>query len=213
MHRKHRQTGPSRWQRWFALSLIGIAQAAYAGPQGSRLFAPCVVCHEPQGWDSPDGNIPSLAGQQKRYLEKQLDVFASGARVEVAMQLVTKHPTIDKQQNVAALAGYLSAFDANPNPRIGQEIYTHICAAYHGFDGNGSAGNRVPRLAGQQYPYLRRQIEKAAQLHLDLAPPEMTAALRSLRDQEKDALADYASRLNDKNVALDSARSLGCLVP
>ena len=146
---------------------------------------------------SPDGAIPNLAGQQKRYLERQLAVFRSGARVYTAMQIIAAHKTFDDQHNIAAVADYLSRLQANPKPvegsgehlRLGQEIYSHICAACHGDDGRGAPANRVPRIAGQHYPYLQRQIEAAASLHKDLAPPEMTSALRGMGLQEKDALA------------------------
>ena len=103
---------------------------------------------------------------------------------------------------------------ADPNPiwiagsgahlRVGQETYTHICAACHGADGRGESGNRVPRIAGQHYPYLRRQIDAAASLHRDLAPPEMTSALRGMSDPIKDALADYVARLGTSEALLDS---------
>ena len=197
-----------------ALTLFGTVQAAPSTSGGKRLFAPCVVCHQPNAWGSPDGAIPNLAGQLTRYLEKQLAVFRSGARVDTAMQIVTAHSTFSNEHNSVALAEYLSGLDANPNPvngsgehlRVGQELYTHICAACHGVDGRGEQGNRVPRIAGQHYPYLRRQMEAAASLHKDLAPPEMTSALRGMRPQENDALADYISRLGNSEALLDSSR-------
>ena len=200
------------FQAALTLAVCGVAQAAPARSNGYRLYAPCVVCHQPNAWGSPDGDIPNLAGQQKRYLEKQLAVFRSGARVETAMQVVAAHPTFSNQNNIVALASYLAGLDANPNPvrgsgehlRVGQELFAHICAACHGIDGRGEQGNRVPRIAGQHYPYLRRQIEAAAGLHKDLAPPEMTSALRGMRPQEKDALADYISRLGNSEALLDT---------
>lgn len=214
MHDIHRRCGTIYFFALLALSLLGAAHAAPSATDGRRLYAPCAVCHAPQGWGSPDGNIPSLAGQQKRYLERQLGNFESGARRDPAMQLVTNHPSFDKRHDVAAIASYLSELNVNPDPsqgagdhlRIGQEVYTHICAACHGFAGEGKSSNAVPRIAGQQYPYLRRQIEKAAQLHFDLAPAEMASSLRGMRDQEKDALADYTSRLTNENVRLDTQR-------
>jgi len=129
------------------------------------------------------------------------------------MQIVTAHPTFSSQ-HIVALTNYLSSLEANPHPmkgsgehlRVGQELYAHICAACHGIDGRGEQGNRAPRIAGQHYPYLRRQIEAAANLHKDLAPPEMTSALRGMRPQEKDALADYISRLGESQALLDTNR-------
>jgi len=191
-----------------------LPQPATAQSESSRLYGPCVVCHQPSAWGSPDGAIPNLAGQRKRYLEKQLELFRSGARVNTAMQVVTAHPKFGDRSHIIALAAYLSRLPANPQPvtgpgehlRVGQEIYGHICAACHGIDGGGEELNRVPRIAGQHYPYLRRQIESAAGLHRELAPPEMTSALRGMHDQEKEALADYISRLGSSDALLDSNR-------
>jgi cytochrome c553 len=128
-----------------------------------------------------DGTIPILAGQQRRYLEKQLELFRAGARVDPAMQVVTAHASVGDQHDILELTSYLSSLDSNPKPvtgsgehlRVGQEIYAHICAACHGADGRGEAGNRVPGIAGQQ-----------------------------------DALADYISRLGNSDVLLDSSRPI-----
>ncbi len=205
-----------RLQLLQVLLLMAMASVAPASPSisGERLYAPCVVCHQPSAWGSLDGAIPNLAGQQKRYLEKQLAVFRSGARVDGAMNIIAAHVTFDDPHNMAAVADYLSKLESNPKPvegsgehlRLGQEIYTHICAACHGVNGGGAAANRVPRIAGQHYPYLQRQIEAGAALHKDLAPPEMTSALRGMGSQEKDALADYISRLGQSEGLLDSNR-------
>ena len=207
------------WHSWarlvpavLALAICCIAQAAPSASSGARLYAPCVVCHQPNAWGSPDGTIPSLAAQQQRYLEKQLLLFQSGARVDTAMQVVTAHKTFANHDDVVTVARYLSGLEPNPHPaqgsgqhlRVGQELYSHICAACHGVDGAGEAGNRVPRIAGQQYPYLRRQIDAVATSHKELAPPEMLSALRSMRPQEMDALADYISRLGNSEALLDS---------
>src|SRR5277367_1281213 len=98
------------------LAMVGVTQAAPSMSDGRRLYAPCAVCHQPNAWGSPDGTIPNLAGQQKRYLEKQLALFRSGARVDTAMQVVSAHETFSNQQNILALANYLSSLDANPHP-------------------------------------------------------------------------------------------------
>src|ERR1019366_6746953 len=161
------------------------AQAATEMPDGNRLYAPCVVCHQPNAWGSSDGIIPNLAGQKERYLAKQIESFRSGARVGTAMRLVSIHSTFSDPQNVSALAGYLSALDINPKPvtgagehlRLGQEMYTHLCAGCHGFDGQGGAEARVPRIAEQHYPYLRRQIEDVALLHRNVTATEMATVL------------------------------------
>jgi cytochrome c553 len=212
MQNPHHQFARRLFLAMLAVVVLDVARAGPSLSDGSRLYAPCGVCHAPRAWGSTDGAIPNLAGQQRRYLERQLALFRSGARVDPAMQVVAAHPTFNNHHDIVALATYLSGLDLNPNPvngsgehlRVGQETFAHICAACHGADGRGEAGNRVPRIAGQHYPYLRRQIDVAAALHRDLAPPEMTSALRGMRPQEKDALADYISRLGSSPALLDS---------
>jgi len=211
------QTFPSKlFPAALMLVIVSAAQAAPALTDGSRLYAPCVPCHQPNAWGSPDGEIPNLAGQRKRYLEKQLSVFRSGARIDTAMQIVTAHSSFNNKNNSIALADYLSGLDANPKPvngsgahlSVGQELFAHICAACHGVDGRGELNNPAPRIAGQHYPYLRRQIEEGASLHKDLAPPEMTSALRGMSAQEKDAIADFISRLGNLETRPNSDRPL-----
>jgi cytochrome c553 len=212
MRKPYRYLGNYLIPAMVSSAILATAQAAPSLEEGSRLYAPCGVCHAPQAWGSMDGAIPNLAGQQRRYLEKQLAVFRSGARVDPTMQVVAAHSTFGNQHDIVALANYLADLDPNPQPvngsgehlRVGQELYTHSCAACHGADGRGQSGNRVPRIAGQHYPYLRRQIEAAAGLHKDLAPPEMTSALRGMRLQEKDALADYISRLGNSETLIEA---------
>lgn len=170
-----------------------------------RLYAPCVVCHQPNAWGSLDGSIPNLAGQKEHYLAGQIASFRSGARASTAMRLVSAHSRVRDPGNVSALAAYLAALDMNPKPvtgsgehlRLGQEIYNHLCARCHEFDGRGGDELGVPRIAGQHYPYLRRQIEEVALVHRDVVPVEMSVILRNIRPHEKDAVADYISRLND----------------
>jgi cytochrome c553 len=215
-HSSSRRRLPLR-QVLLAVTICAAAHASPISADGQRLYAPCVVCHQPNAWGSQDGTIPNLAGQQKGYLEKQLAVFRSGARVDDAMQIIAAHKAFDDQRNIAAAADYLSRLEANPKPvegsgehlHLGQEIYTHICAACHGVNGRGALANRTPRIAGQHYPYLQRQIEAGAALHKDLAPPEMTSALRGMGPQEKEALADYISRLGQSEGLLDSNRPPG----
>ena len=181
----------------FVLVMLTLrtTNSAYATPPGAdgrRLYAPCVACHQPSALGSADGSIPSLAGQQKSYLERRLAAFRSGERADIAMPLVAVHPALGDQQNIDALTGYLADLKTNAHPvtgsgehlAIGQETYAHICAACHGNDGHGAPGRHAPRIAGQHFPYLRRQIESAANLHRDLAPAEMTSALRDWLNKE-----------------------------
>jgi cytochrome c553 len=214
MHSIHRRLPAFLLQAALTLAMVAVARATPSRADGPRLSRPCVVCHQLNTWGSPDGVIPNLAGQQVRYLERQLAVFRSGSRVDTGMEVMTAHQTLHNQKDVVTLSHYLAGLSPNPDPvmgsgehlRVGKEQYAHICAACHGIAGLGDPGNRVPRIAGQHYPYLRRQIEAASDLHKDLAPPEMTSALRGTPPAERDALADYISRLGTSKALLDSNR-------
>ena len=148
MKRPYQQLRAQLLPAALTLAICGVAHAVSSVSNGSRLYRPCIVCHQPNAWGSPDGAIPNLAGQQVRYLEKQLALFRSGARVDTAMQVVTAHSTFGDQDDIVALASYLSGLEANPHPvkgsgehlRAGQEMYAHICAACHGVAGRGEPG-------------------------------------------------------------------------
>src|SRR5476651_2293275 len=126
MQNPHHHLRARAFQAALILALACGSQTALAVPGGSRLYAPCVVCHQPNAWGSPDGTIPNLAGQQKRYLEQQLALFRSGARVDTAMQLVAEHPTFGDQGHIVAIATYLSRLDANPNPVKGSGEHLRV---------------------------------------------------------------------------------------
>src|ERR1017187_6824298 len=113
MQSPYRQPWSQLLQAVLTLAIFGVGQAAPSISDGGRLYAPCVVCHQPNAWGSPDGAIPHLAGQQERYLEKQLAVFLSPSRIDTATQVVTAHQTLNNQDDILALARYLSGLDAN----------------------------------------------------------------------------------------------------
>src|SRR5476649_1047055 len=136
MQYTHQQSLKRFFLALLALAVFGVARAGSSQSEGSRLYVPCGACHAPKAWGSMDGAIPNLAGQQRRYLERQLALFRSGARVDPAMQVVAVHSALNNQQDIVTLASYLSGLDLNPHPvngsgehlRVGQEIYAHICA-------------------------------------------------------------------------------------
>src|SRR3974377_533439 len=113
MKRVHSRRRIQLLQALLITVVSSVAQGSPATVDGRQLYAPCVVCHQPSAWGSLDGAIPSLAGQQKRYLERQLVVFRSGARVDSAMQIVAAHATFADQTNITAVADYLSKLPAD----------------------------------------------------------------------------------------------------
>jgi cytochrome c553 len=210
------ETVQPRFGAQFLLLVLSVAvgtatQAASPVHDGKGLYAPCVVCHQPNAWGSPDGRIPSLAGQVEGYLATQIASFRSGTRTGTAMHIVSAHSRFDDPSDATALAQYLSALDTNPKPvvgsgknlQLGQEIYAYICAFCHEFNGQGDHKGNVPRIAEQHYPYLRRQISDLARLHRRVTNAGEDLVLGRLSSAGKDAVADYISRLSESEVAPD----------
>ncbi len=129
----------------------------------------CKDCHGPsaQGYRGflP---IPRLAGQQPEYLENQLRAFIEHRRTNNIMFNVahTLSPSV-----IAALAASFSELNPKPiggAPRqlaaTGKNIFEDgvpdeniaACAACHGPDATGNG--EIPRLAGQLYPYVIKEL-------------------------------------------------------
>jgi cytochrome c553 len=210
------ETVQPRFCAQFLLLLLSVAvgtatHAASPVHDGKGLYGPCVVCHQPSAWGSPDGSIPSLSGQVEGYLATQIASFRSGVRTGTAMHVVSAHSRFNDPNDATALARYLSALEMNPKPvagsgknlPLGQEIYGYICAACHEFNGQGDHRGNVPRIAKQHYPYLRRQIRELARLHRKVTNAGEELVLGRLSSAEKDAVADYISRLSESEVAPD----------
>ncbi len=103
------------WAQWSAMTFanaVGSAmQPAGAGPNpGRSLAATCFTCHGTDG-RSVGGVPPSLAGQNKDYLLKQLQEFRDGKRPATIMHQHAKGYT-DEQLNL--IAGYFAAVTPGP---------------------------------------------------------------------------------------------------
>jgi cytochrome c553 len=167
----------------------------------------CVECHGRRGWGDGPREIPGVAGQREPYIIEQLTRFANGERAGSAMHGPAMYETlrpddVDRPQAIRELAAYLSRAAPNPDPdhgdgqalALGKRIYSTGCAACHGADAAGSDSGVLPRLAGQHYLYLLEQLRSFAVVHHLPSDPVDVASLTA---EERQALADYLSRLND----------------
>lgn len=77
----------------------------------------------------------------------------------------------------------------------GARVFAKECATCHGARGEGSDLRIVPRLAGQQYMYLRRQFHDAVDGRRPNFPRDHIARLASLDVDDIDGLAEYLSEL------------------
>ena len=55
---------------------------------GRRVYLTCAVCHRPEGWGSPDGTYPQIAGQLRSVIIKQLADVRGGDICEIVGQVI-----------------------------------------------------------------------------------------------------------------------------
>jgi len=129
----------------------------------------CQDCHGPQGQGYRGFYpIPRLAGQQPQYIENQLRAFVERRRPNPIMSNVAH---VLRPGLMAALAAKFHSFNPRPlggaPPGLaakGENIFLNgvpeanvaACAACHGPEATGVG--EIPRLAGQLYPYIVREL-------------------------------------------------------
>jgi cytochrome c553 len=194
-----------RVTRLLALAAFGWALAAGSGTAQQRIagefdlqaaLETCAACHGDHGTPISE-EIPVLWGQQFYYLYVQLKDFKAGRRANEIMQPIAEQ--FDKDQ-MKALAEYFAGKTwpkieaAKPDlseAHVEQLINDGQCAGCHNtFMGD----SRLPRVAGQQYPYLKKTLlELRDNVRQNAAA--MQALMRTYTDQDLDDLARYLAAL------------------
>ncbi len=173
---------------------------------GAELFRTCAACHGDDGIGTTDGEIPAIAGQHGGVLLKQLADFRHDQRWDARMQHFTDDHHLRNAQDLADVAAYISELPRFPptaegigdgqDLRAGASVYFRVCERCHGPLGEGDRARSLPRLAGQRYAYLLRQLQETAagkRPGMDLAHVER---LQGLSEAEMRGVADYLSRMS-----------------
>lgn len=185
-----------------ALSLVSTAAVAMGVEE--RVSSQCATCHGAQG-QAASPIFPSLAGQNREYLAKQLQDFKAGRRKSETMG-----PQVAGLPNdeIAALAAWFSERPAKQHRvsdedllAVGRYIYRKgnswsgvpACADCHGADGHGTT--TLPRLAGQNSRYLLMQLKDFNQRTRTNDNAVMHLVASRLTEMESKAVADYLSQL------------------
>jgi cytochrome c553 len=172
--------------------------------RGKQLYATyCSNCHGPQALGSAEKILPSLAGQRRAYLVKQLADFSEMERASRTMHGVVSQPALTNEQAWADLSGYLNSLPRTSFPQtgdgrsleLGEAIFQDQCASCHDEDGRGDDDGFIPSLRDQHYSYLVRQMRSIAAWHRLNVDADLVRYLDSLDTQEATAVADYLSRM------------------
>ncbi|MGF6640579.1 c-type cytochrome [Paraburkholderia sp. MM6662-R1] len=190
---------------WVAL-LCGGLSAAWL-PSGARADAEagkakaqvCVACHGPMG-NSTNPDYPILAGQTARYLYLELKDFKQGRRSDPRMSPMAANLSSEDMQD---LADYFAAqkpvsvpFNADgASIEAGRKKAAELlCTMCHlgGFSGQ----NEIPRVAGQQYQYIVKQLQDFRSHTRTNDAGNMTSVTRNLSDDDIHHLAAYINNLH-----------------
>lgn len=110
---------------------------------------------------------------------------------------------LEGSQDLADVAAYISSLPARWTNELGTgqftalgaQVYSRACVSCHGADAAGNDRLRYPRLAGQHYGYLVRQIDMMNRGTRFTSSGDHAKLLESLTDEEISGVADHLSRL------------------
>jgi cytochrome c553 len=176
-----------------ALGAALAAQAQSAAPAPAKAEA-CAACHGPGG-RSTQPQYPILAGQTARYLDLQLRDFQAGRRTNELMTPMVAGMTRDEMRELADYFAKqtppVQTFKADADKaRLGKlKADETLCTMCHlgGFAGQ----NEVPRVAGQHFDYIVRQLSDFKARTRTNDAGTMTSVAGTLNAQDIENLAHY----------------------
>jgi cytochrome c553 len=183
-----------------AFVLLGMASplGAADAEAGRQKAAVCAACHG-EGGNSTNPAVPSIAQQPAQFVSTALFMFREGNRKDPQMSPMAANLSNEDMNDLAA---FFSAQKAAPpshksdpeNAKAGPGLAQKFnCTQCHG---RGLLGQQhIPRLAGQQFEYLRTQLRGfKAGTRFDM-DGNMTAAAQPMRPEDIDVIAEYLSTL------------------
>ena len=165
---------------------------------GFEKAAACAACHGVDG-NSTSAQYPKLAGQTARYIYIQLKDFKEGRRKDPQMSPMAANLT---KEDMWAIGAYFESLKQAPSTykvkgamvAEGKKIADDaLCTMCHlgGFSGQ----NEVPRVAGQHYEYIVKQLKDFKTLRRTNDAGNMVSVTKTLSDRDIDNLGHYLAGL------------------
>lgn len=170
---------------------------------GKKLVQACAACHGADG-NSLAPNFPKLAGQNERYLLKQLKDIKSGDRSVPTMTGQLDRLSDTDLKNIAAFYASQKGSVGYANPDLvakGESIYRSgiakkgvaACTACHAPNGEGNAPAGFPSLGGQHAAYIAAQLKA---FRIGAEEPEKGR----INDGETRIMRDVAVSMSDLDI-------------
>ena len=181
-----------------ALACLSAAGAMTAAQDAPPKAALCQACHGPGG-NSQLPLVPVLAGQTARYTYLQLRDFQEGRRSNEQMNPMVANLSRDEMRELADYfsrqKGTAQPFEADAGKaKLGKlKADETLCTMCHlgGFSGQ----NEIPRVAGQRFDYVLKQLADFKARRRTNDAGSMTSVANTLSDIDIDHLAHYLAGL------------------
>ena len=191
--------------RALLLILLGLAAGSVqaqaptaASPPMPAKAALCAACHGLQG-NPAMALTPALAGQTARYIYLQLRDFQEGRRSNELMSPMAKDLSRDEMRELGV---YFAAQKSMPKPfqpdaakaRLGKlKADETLCTMCHlgGFSGQ----NEIPRVAGQPFDYIVKQLRDFKAKARTNDAGSMTSVSNTLSEADIENIAHYIAGL------------------
>lgn len=170
--------------------------------RGAEFFDTCAACHGSSGAGTPDGVVPRIAGQHFAVLARQLVDYRHDQRWDPRMEHFADRHHLADAQAIADVAEYVSHLEISSVPGVGSgelvehggSVYAQQCQSCHGVSGEGNDKRVIPRIGGQHFEYLRRQIYDAVEHRRPNFSARHVRLFARLERDDIVGLADYLSR-------------------
>jgi cytochrome c553 len=190
-----------KWARllFFCVCAAWLPVGAHADAEAGKAKAQtCAACHGPMG-NSTNPEYPILAGQTARYLYMQLRDFKEGRRSDPRMTPLAAGLS---REDMLDLADYFAAQRPEPVPFKADPVKVDmgrrkaaevLCTMCHlgGFSGQ----NEIPRVAGQHYQYIVKQLQDFRARRRTNDAGNMTSVSKDLSDADIENLSTYIANL------------------